>query len=393
MIEKNSKGIVLLCDENNVIKDILHNNMAIEPEDLKDKLFSSIVDRHNITKALTFLMTLKEHKSAYDWEINISTNDNSLTLTFAGAYYDDKYIIIGAENNQECMVLFEELMNMHNQQINIIREVTKEQTNSKVTLAANNIHIDELTLLNNELINTQRELTKKNIALEKSNELTNKLLGMAAHDMRTPLGAIKNMAEFMLMHNPEKLDDSGKKFIKMIEDSSKFMLSLIDDLLDITAIESGKVKITKEKIDIIPIIQDAINIQQIIANKKNIEIHFKTTYHSNILNLDTYKILQVLNNLLSNAIKFSDHHTEIIVSHKKENNKTIISVVDEGPGIDEEYIKKIFDPFTKGKAKPTDGEQSFGLGLAICKKIITSHGGAIDVKSDPGNGSIFSIIL
>ncbi len=250
-----------------------------------------------------------------------------------------------------------------------------------------------LVQLNNEFSNLNRELQKKNIELTKLNELKNHFLGMAAHDLRNPLGAIRNLSEFLLEDARDSLSDEYIQFLELIHTSSNFMLSLLDQLLDIARIEAGKLELDFQSTDLISLIKSVVDINKILAEKKKIQIrleHFETIPY---VELDSMKIEQVMHNLLSNAIKFSPEGNLIKVHVFLSGEHVTVAVTDKGPGIPEEDIQKLYQPFTKTSVKTPEGEKSTGLGLAIVHKIILGHMGKIWVESKVDQGTTFFFSL
>ena len=247
--------------------------------------------------------------------------------------------------------------------------------------------------LNTDLSNKTRELQKKNIELEQLNKIKNKFLGIAAHDLRSPLNSILGFCELLTDYS-DAFDELKKgEFLDGIRSSANFMLSLINDLLDVTKIEYGALEINLEFIDVNHLFQKVIDVNQMLANKKKINIAFHPLSSPYLFPLDGLRLLQVMNNLLSNAIKFSEPHTEINVSIEDINKKLQVAVSDQGPGIPEEELSMLFKVFSQTSIKSKDGEASSGLGLAICKKIIEKHGGEIKVASRVGHGTTFSFTL
>lgn len=178
----------------------------------------------------------------------------------------------------------------------------------------------------------QRELTKKNLELEELNKLKNQFIGMAAHDLRNPLGTILNYAEF-LEDECDPFSNEQIEFLHHIKSQSSFMLSLVNDLLDVTSIESGSIKLSLEAVDIAVLIFQIIHLNKVLADKKEIEINIDSQIQSSSLFLDKGKIEQVITNLLTNAIKYSEKKTTITVSIYAEKDQIIISVKDQGQGI------------------------------------------------------------
>lgn len=261
----------------------------------------------------------------------------------------------------------------------------------------NSIEMEELRetmlSLNNELNNLTRELQKKNIQLEQLNKLKNQFLGMAAHDLRNPIASILMFSEFVLETQGDEINDELRQILEMIKTSSRFMLNLLEELLDVVKIESGKLELKYETVRLVDILRKNIKINSIIAAKKDIDLVMNVPQEIAEVELDVVKIDQVLNNLISNAIKYSHSNTTITISAFTTNNEVLISVQDQGQGIPKEEIDKIFIPFSKISVRGTAGEKSTGLGLSIVKKIVIGHLGRIWVESEAGKGSTFYFTL
>lgn len=187
--------------------------------------------------------------------------------------------------------------------------------------------------------------------------------------------------------------EEHKKYTEIISGTSSTMLQLINDLLDISKIESGKLELNKNEIDYIAFVERNIKMNDFFAKNKNIGITSELEIQDQILSFDDGKIDQVLNNLIGNAIKYSNPDTTITVKVFRENNQIITQIIDNGQGIPEQEISDIFRPFKRSSVRPTNGESSHGLGLAIVKKIIEGHNGQVGVSSVVGKGSIFYFTL
>ncbi len=281
--------------------------------------------------------------------------------------------------------LYSQLVQINNEQTNHIRILLKEKyDNSK-----NDEIYDELTRVNNELANLQREFAKKNAQLEKANNLKNQFIGMAAHDLRNPLNIILSYLEFLLNNTADPLSKNHVDFLKEIYKSSEFMLNLVEDILDVSKIESGKLDLNLEEVDIVELLGRNIKMNKIFAKKKEIKLNLITQLDKKYLYLDSKKMEQVFNNLIGNSIKYSFIGSEIDVRIFQEDENTIITVKDSGLGIEEDMMGEIFNPFLASKKEGTAGEKSTGLGLAIVKKIIDGHNGEIWVESESGKGATF----
>ncbi len=250
----------------------------------------------------------------------------------------------------------------------------------------------ELDGVNRELIMMQQQLEQRNIELEKLNEQKNRFLGMAAHDLRNPLGSIMGISEMLAYEDFGPLTEDQAKYVTILNSASENMLTLVDDLLDVSIIESGRLDLQLKEGSLKELIEDRLKIYDFNAKKKNMNIHTKFSEISDTL-FDPNRIIQVFDNLMSNAIKFSPQGSNIYVILDQNGKKSKISVRDEGPGISGEDQSRLFGDFQRLSAQPTGGEKSTGLGLAIVKKIIDVHNGTMEVDSKVGSGSTFSFTL
>ncbi len=226
--------------------------------------------------------------------------------------------------------------------------------------------------------------------LRELNELKNRFLGMAAHDLRNPLTAIRGFSQILLEMN---LDEAKQReFLKSIHRSSDDMLRLVNDLLDVAVIESGKLDLRLRDADLSELTLGRIKLVAPMAEQKRIGITAAVPDREHAV-LDPDRFAQVIDNLLTNAIKFSPPGSGIHVAMSETADAVILAVRDSGPGIAEEDREKLFGTFQKLAARPTGGEKSTGLGLAIVKKIVDAHRGSIEVVNVPGGGAQFSVRL
>jgi PAS domain S-box-containing protein len=235
----------------------------------------------------------------------------------------------------------------------------------------------------------EEALRQSNDQLRELNKQKNEFLGMAAHDLRNPIAVIQNASSVLSRYSSENLSEKQKEFLKKIYDTSKFMLELLNNLLDISKIESGKLELEISKDNYPDFVRKNIEFNRFFATEKGISIEPMLSDNISQVNFDKSKIEQVLNNLISNAIKYSHADTTIRIEVLKQGNFVVTKVVDQGQGIPENELPQVFKPFQKASTKPTAGEKSTGLGLAIVKKIVEGHRGEIGVESEVGKGSTF----
>lgn len=239
----------------------------------------------------------------------------------------------------------------------------------------------------------QKELEQKNLELAKLNEEKNYFLGVASHDLRNPLGNIITLASFIQNESGMNLTKENKNYIDVIISSGRQMLDMLNNLLDVSKIESGSMDLELKHMHIADVIQQSINENKMSADRKGISLEFSISDNIPMSTFDPIQLQQVLNNLISNAIKYSHKNTNIEINTELQSAKIIVTVKDQGQGIPDHEQQNIFIPFNKTSVKSTNGEKSTGLGLTIAKKVIESHGGEIWLNSEVGTGTSFSFSL
>jgi len=238
------------------------------------------------------------------------------------------------------------------------------------------------------------QLNKAKEKAEESNQLKSSFLANISHEIRTPLNAIQGFSELL---SNENTDIKQKKdYAAIINTNCKSLTNLIDEILDLSKIESGLISIKNEKFDLIKCIQEvvAVNIQKIQENK-TIQIQFLNQLQREKLeiNADPFRFKQILNNLLSNAIKFTKDGNITVEASYYGSSELLFCVKDTGIGIEESSVHLVFDRFTKVEKDPSVLYRGSGLGLNICKKLLELMNGKIWVKSTMGVGSSFYFTL
>lgn len=231
-------------------------------------------------------------------------------------------------------------------------------------------------------------------AANKMNEKKNQFLGMAAHDLRNPLAGVEMSLGMVLSSASDRLDPDETELMGMAKAMNQLAMNLVSDLLDIAKIESGRLELERISTDILPVIEETLQHNRFLGESKQIETLLRPEDSLPEVRIDPAKIQQVMNNLISNAIKYSQPDTTVNIRLSTPSGKeVVISVEDQGQGIPKHEMGKLFQPFSKTSVKSTSGEQSTGLGLVICKKIVEAHGGQIWVESEVGKGSCFYVSL
>ncbi len=225
-------------------------------------------------------------------------------------------------------------------------------------------------------------------------ELKNKFLGVIVHDLRNPLNVIQGYLGLLAMQGMGPVSEEQGRIFNIMENACDKMIDLVNDLLDIRAIEAGRLEINARMVNVQDFLNEIFMSQAVLGQAKSIALSMEIDAGAGYAYFDPNRMNQVVSNLLSNAIKFSHPGTRVVMrAFPGGPGEVHIAVSDEGVGIPREEIGLLFTEFGRCSVRPTAGEKSTGLGLAICKRIVEAHGGRIWVESEKGRGSTFTFSL
>jgi two-component system sensor histidine kinase/response regulator len=223
-------------------------------------------------------------------------------------------------------------------------------------------------------------------------ELKNTFLGIAAHDLRSPIGFIRMIVHFLLDASDELSEAELKSFLNDIETQANYMLGFLNDLLDVTQIEAGKLNLKLEPVDLDDLLREAVYRHARMAAPKGTQVLLEPDSTGQVT-ADPARLGQAVDNLISNAVKYSPPGSTVKVNVQQTEEGWRVSVQDQGPGLTAEDRQHLFQNFARLSARPTGDEKSVGLGLAITRRVIEAHGGKIGVDSEPGQGANFWFTL
>lgn len=291
--------------------------------------------------------------------------------------------------------------------------ITKDITETKRLqreLEAKNIELRELNeRLEEKVMERTQELRHANAELERSNKIKSQFIATMSHELRTPLNSILGFSELLGEDRAGTLSDKQKRYISNIYNSGSHLLQLINNILDLAKIESGKMELNPERFFVPQAIDEVTSVIRPLFDKKH--LMFGITVDREVANItaDRIKFKQVLYNLLSNAVKFTPERGEITLhAQMVEGNNYLtifdpktariknhlqISIADSGIGIKPEDQERIFSEFEQVDNSYARRYEGTGLGLALTKRLVELHDGLISVQSEEGKGSTFSIIL
>lgn len=258
---------------------------------------------------------------------------------------------------------------------------------------------------NGEILRQQEEINaqKENIALQNEqlerknhdllflNEEKNHLIGIVAHDLRNPLSQIKGLVNLLQLPEEDISKEEKEEYSRLVKSAIERMTQMINKTLDVNAIDSQKVNLSKEKLNIASILNTVCDGFENAAKAKSIQLIREITFPLFAANLDKNYLTQIFENLISNAIKYSPTHKSVSIKALYKEGVVRIEVQDEGQGISEADMKKMFGKFQQLSAKPTKGEASIGLGLSIVKKYVEAMNGKVWCESEVGKGANFVV--
>jgi signal transduction histidine kinase len=309
---------------------------------------------------------------------------------------EEAYEEISAKNKeliQQQQKIYEqaEKLNTVHQQI---LEKNRELEQQKESLLDQSDYLHEaneaITQMHHQVQTQKDEILQKNEELLNLNNEKNNLIGIVAHDLKSPLNQMKGLLTLIKLNS--NLDAETVQYVNMIEGSTKRLTDMIGKILDVEAIDSKKVNLSIEPINLSELLLSLSARFEYSAKQKSIEIICNIPKDI-VISADKLYTEQVFENLISNAVKFSPLEKKVFITLKASGDYSIGEVRDEGPGINDEDKKKLFGKYQKLSARPTGNEISTGLGLSIVKKFVDAMGGEIWCESEAGKGATFFVKL
>lgn len=330
-----------------------------------------------------YVFQVRAKQSGYLW-----SDISSINLTVIPPWYLSDFMVVFYFILGIIFIIFSTLYIQKNrvEKLKKQKAILQALVEEKVKDLKKEKEITEKLLAETESYN--KELKRVNSELVKANEFKSEILGIAAHDLKNPLGTILSLSD--LLKDNEICKEDKTEMISLINSSALRMLNLITDLLESIMIENTKFKMNIGEINLTEIVDNVVKENRIHANKKGQTINFNNTEEF-IIQGDKKWIREIIDNLISNAVKYTPQNKNIFVDLSSTQESVILKVKDEGQGFTEQDKASVFQKFKKLSARPTGGESSTGLGLAIVKELVDLHHGDITLISEPGKGSEFIV--
>ncbi|HUO33315.1 MAG TPA: response regulator, partial [Bryobacteraceae bacterium] len=266
-----------------------------------------------------------------------------------------------------------------------VLEINREVTARK--------HAEEsVKALNAQLALTNKELELRNHDVERANRLKSEFLASMSHELRTPLNAIIGFSDLLAEQTAGALSIKQRRFVNHIQQGARHLLALINDILDLSKVEAGRLELSRENTSVNTVLADVLTSIRPAAAAKSIVVHSSIGPDVTVF-ADRIRFKQILVNLLGNAVKFTPENGKIWVEAVERRGRVTLSVSDTGLGIPAEEHEAIFDAFHQAGATTKGLKEGTGLGLAITKRLVEEHGGRIWVESEPGKGARLSFTM
>lgn len=388
MSATSSELLALVVNQRGIITDVLHDGVKLTTSGVRGAAFVDLCHPTSVERGARFLDELRASGVAREWDLVMGRPAFAAPLTFCGALVEDDLLVAGERRPGLLVPFFEDLAREDDEHTPRIGALLQELLRCRPERSQADDLLDELSRVNNELATMERELARQNAALQRENLL----LGMVAHDLRTPLGVIHMSAAILQGNSDRSLAPDHLHHLERIKRSAEFMLRLVGDLLDLTTLDSNDLTLHPVELDLGAEIHEVVGYYRLFADAKGIQIDLEAP-ESLAWRGDRGRIRQVLNNLIDNAIKFSHPGSSVKVRCAKEAGRVYTSITDQGLGIPGGELHKLFTPLGRTSSRGTAGEPSTGLGLAIARRIVEAHGGQISVESEVGKGSSFCFDL
>jgi len=238
-----------------------------------------------------------------------------------------------------------------------------------------------------------REIQEKTKQLEVANQHKSEFLANMSHELRTPLNAIIGFSEVLQERMFGEMNEKQAEYVGDIHESGRHLLSLINDILDLSKVEAGRMELDLARFDVPSAIGNALTLMRERASRHFVTLRSAVPEGIGEITADERKFKQILLNLLSNAVKFTPEGGRVDVRASRENGRIEIAVTDTGIGIAPEDHEAVFEEFKQLGKDYTKKSEGTGLGLALTRKFVELHGGSIRVESTPGKGSTFTFTL
>lgn len=381
-------ALALRCDTSGVVRAVLRDGVGL-PSDAVGRALGALLDPSSLRGALQLIEGARHGQVTIGRELLVATPARARILVSACAADERGVLLLAAASHRELRELCGSFAEQEGPAVQVIaRALAELGSDSEVSERA----FDELSRVYNELANLERELAIRSARIERLSQEKDRVLGMAAHDLRGPLGSVLMSASFLKLEAADRLTPTELDVLDRIERAGASMGRLVDDLLDTASVQNGSPSLKFAPVALAELLREACAVHAALARVRAIEVRLEIDSELPMLEADAERLRQVVANLLSNAVDHTPTGGEVVVIARALDESIEVSVLDGGSGIEPDVLPRLFVPFSGGHGARHAG-RSVGLGLAICKALVVGHGGSIRAENRASGGAAFHVTL
>ena len=362
-------GTGLLCSNQGIIVRSIYDGLGLGRRISPGHSFASLLEASSTDKGAHFLSAIRKNGTAEDWPLKIVSSRGTLPLRFWGSARNGFLHIVGATTAEAFLKI------QHQFEVKT-RRPHRGSRDAKPAASAE-----------------KEDLRRRNAELESLVEERTRWLSMAAHDLLHPIGAVLACSELLTQDDAPTLGPDETTLLSSIHSSAEAMLKMLNDISAMSLLESMKLRLSFEPIDLCPLIRESMSLNVPLAAGKHIKFELECADNVPPIALDRQRMLSVFTNIFENATKYCQDGAVVRTHIALEGADVVIAIADNGPGIPPDERDRLFTPFQKTRARAASTMAGTGLGLAISKRIVERHRGKIWVESTVSVGSTFYISL
>jgi signal transduction histidine kinase/CheY-like chemotaxis protein len=328
------------------------------------------------------------------WELTVLANNRPATVSFSGKPWNGNVLLVGQLLASEYQDAIGNVQAALTDVVSLNREIVRQKheiTRYAERLAESNRELEES---NQGVLALHRELDDRADALSRSGEIKSRVVSSVSHEFRTPLNSVLGLTELLLEGSDGPLNEEQQKQVRFIRSSAEELMALVNDLLDLSKIEAGKVTLRATRFGIQEFLASMRgSLRPLVPTGAPVTLHFEEVEPDFELETDRAKLSQVARNLVSNALKFTERGEVVVSVRRVDDDQVAMSVRDTGIGIPSELVDHIFEEFSQVDNPLQTRVKGTGLGLPISRRVAQLLGGDIVVESTVGEGSTFTLVI
>jgi signal transduction histidine kinase len=376
-------AVALLCRSNATLTEVIYDEIGLPPRFVPGSDFTALAVASNLRKATRFLRTIHASRSALDWELNIKLPHGITSLFFSGCVIEGGLVIIGTKEALTASPLPDPLLAAsETAPSNFKQAITDLSIRREARVSSQRILTQKLSQLEQFLARTQSEAADSSLPARKIGSKQIRILEMAAHDLRNPVSGVLAASQFLLEDAAPRLEEHQIALLRSIGASSRLMLRLLEDMLEIPSIDSSGMKMYFQVTDIRSLVEQSVAMIRPLAEPRRVRIEVSADAEVPTLAADPVRMSQALHDLLASAIRWSQFGGKVTVSVSARREYAVVSIVNENPESAAEAMKHLLAPVDLRRLKGGLAEARTALTLASVKRTIDAHRGVI--QSDCG---------